>query len=241
MPRTALVLLLVALSSPNLAAQVAKNPSAPPLPPSDPQAVAVIQAAITALGGAQTIGQAKNWNVQGTLQGAVNSGASSDTISTSSATVTNIAGTTSTPLRSIASTSLLMPTLVGAILLRQSQDPYYVTRYGGTATLGSQPVTQVIFARARTAFGVAQVWSFDSKTGLPTQVEFNLPAQIGQIRSPRGTVTLSNYQPVSGVLYPFEISERIPGSPLPETITVSSVSASATEPSNPIAATGVAQ
>ena len=241
MPRTALVLVLCVLASLNLAAQVAKSPSAPPLPPSDPQAVAVVQAAITALGGAQAIGPAKNWTVQGALQGVVNSGASTDMISTSVATVTNVAGTTSTPLRHIASTSLLMPTLVAAILLKESQDPYYVMRYGGTATIGLQPVTQIIFARARTAFGRAQVWSFDSKTGLPAQIEFNLPAEIGQMRSPRGTVTLSDYQPVSGVLYPFEILARIPGSPLPETIMVSSVGASATEPSNPTAATGVAQ
>ena len=88
---------------------------------------------------------------------------------------------------------------------------------------------------------MAQVWFFDSKTGLPAQIEFNLAAEIGQMRSPLGIVILSNYQPVSGVLYPFEILARIPGSPLPETITVSSVGASATELSNPTAATVGAQ
>jgi hypothetical protein len=241
MSRIAFVLVLFTLGSLNAAAQGARAPSSLPVPSSDPQAVTVIQAAITALGGATTIGQAKNWTVQGALQGVVNSGASTDMISTSMATVTNIAGTTSTPLRHIASTSLLMPTLVGAILLKESQDPYYVMRYGGTATLGSQPVTQIIFARARTAFGMAQVWFFDSKTGLPAQIEFNLAAEIGQMRSPLGIVILSNYQPVSGVLYPFDILARIPGSPLPETITVSSVGASATESSNPPAATVGAQ
>ena len=86
------------------------------------------------------------------------------------------------------------------------------------ATLGSQPVTQIIFARARTASGRAQVWSFDSKTGLPAQIEFNLAAEIGQMRSPRRDSELSPIiTPVSGVLYPFGISARIPGSPLPET------------------------
>ena len=117
MSRIAFVLVLFTLGSLNAAAQGARAPSSLPVPSSDPQAVTVIQAAITALGGATAIGQAKNWTVQGTLQGVVNSGASTDMISTSVATVTNIAGTTSTPLRHIASTSLLMPTLVGAILL----------------------------------------------------------------------------------------------------------------------------
>jgi len=242
MSRIAFVLVLFTLGSLNAAAQGARAPSSLPVPSSDPQAVTVIQAAISALGGATAIGQAKNWIVQGALQGAVNSASSSDMISTSVANVANIVnGTTSTPLRNIASTSLLMPTLVGAILLKESQDPYFVMRYGGPATIGSQSVTQIIFARARTAFGLAQVWSFDSKTGLPAQIEFNLAAEIGQMRSPLGTVILSDYQAVSGILYPFEILVRIPRSPLPETITVSSVSASATQPSNPIAATGSAQ
>ena len=98
MSRIAFVLVFFSLGSLN-AAQRARASSSLPVPSSDPQAVTVIQAAITALGGATTIGQAKNWTVQGALQGVVSSGASTDLISTSVATVTNIGGTTSTPLR----------------------------------------------------------------------------------------------------------------------------------------------
>ena len=49
---------------------------------SDPQAVAVVQAAITALGGATAIGQAQSWTFQGSLSGPTANGNVSYTVST---------------------------------------------------------------------------------------------------------------------------------------------------------------
>ena len=106
------------------------------------------------------------------------------------------------------------------------------------ATLGSQPVTQIIFARARTAFGRAQVWFFDSKTGLPAQIEFNLAAEIGQMRSPlrnSDSLQLSTLYQVSCI--PSKCWREYQAARCPKAITVSSVGASATESSNPTAET----
>jgi hypothetical protein len=241
MPRTALVLLLMALSSPNLAAQVAKSPSAPPLPPSDPQAVTFVQAAIAALGGASAISQTQSWAIQGTLAGPFNSRAWSETIvpkTAASATVPPsqpTRPTTSAP--NILTTSFFVPALLGAVLSEESQDPNYTLRYVGPTILGSEAVTEIVFSRARTAAGRAQVWYFDSKTSLPAQIEFNLPAQLGHMKSPIGTVAVSNYQPIAGILYPTHIVVTGPGS-LPEVITTQSVSPNAINASIPVAVGG---
>src|SRR5579863_4887527 len=50
-------------------------------PASDPQAVAVVQAAITALGGATAIGQVQTWELQALADGPIDNGKISDTIS----------------------------------------------------------------------------------------------------------------------------------------------------------------
>src|SRR6267154_4009019 len=47
----------------------AQAPSSTPPQSSDPQAVAVVQAAITALGGATAIGQAQSWTFHAQTQG----------------------------------------------------------------------------------------------------------------------------------------------------------------------------
>jgi hypothetical protein len=58
-------------------------------------------------------------------------------------------------------------------------------------------------------------------------VFFELPAQIGQTKSLRGLVDLSDYRAVSGALYPFTIVVYMEGS-LPATLTLRSLTPSAT-------------
>ena len=121
------------------------------------------------------------------------------------------------------------PALVGAILLKESQDPEFSIQYGGSFTLASKPVTTIVFTVGIPPMP-AQIWTFDA-ANLPMQIDFRLPAEIGAKRSVYGVVGLSDYQSVSGVLHPFQIVSFLPGKP-PEIVTIQSMNADATAPPN---------
>jgi hypothetical protein len=197
-------------------------------PASDPQAVAVVQAAITALGGAAAIGQAQSWTFHAKTQGPHSNGEVDYMISTDNDTgkVMRRDGTMK-PAPPIH--SHIVPALVGAILLKESQDPEFSMQYGGTSIVDSKPVTNIIFAIGPTKFP-AQIWTFDA-ANLAVQIDFRLPAEIGARQSFPLTVALSDYRPVSGVLYPFQIVTFWPGKP-PEIATLQSVNANAAAPPN---------
>jgi hypothetical protein len=125
--------------------------------------------------------------------------------------------------------SHFVPALVGAILLKESQDSKFSLQYGGLSTLDSKPVTFIIFAFGPTKLP-AQIWTFDA-ANLPVQIDFRLPAEIGARQSFPLAVALSDYRPVSGVLYPFQIVTFLPGKP-PEIVTLQSVNANVTAPPN---------
>ncbi len=197
-------------------------------PASDPQAVAVVQAAITALGGATAIGQAQSWTFQAQTQGPHSNGNIDYTISTDTDTGKRfLRDGTTRPAPAIH--SHFVPALVGAILLTESQDPNFSMLYAGASTMDSKPVTAIIFAVGPAKLP-AQIWTFDA-ANLPVQIDFRLPAQIGARESFPFVVALSDYQPVSGVQYPFRIISFVPGKP-PEIVTLQSVSASTTAPPN---------
>ena len=196
---------------------------------SDPQAVAVVQAAITALGGATAISQAQSWTFHADMQGPHANGTVDYVISTDTDTgkVMRRDGTM-TPAPPIH--SHFLPALVGAILLKESQDPEFSLQYGGTSTVDSKPVTTIIFAFADGSKFPAQIWTFDA-TNLPVQIDFRLPAEICARQSFPLAVALSDYRSVSGVLYPFQIVTSWPGKP-PEIVTLRSVNADASAPTN---------
>jgi hypothetical protein len=205
-------------------------------PASDPQAVAVVQAAITALGGAVAIGQAQSWTFQGRMFGAFGNENVSYAISTDADTGTLVFpdGTTKPAPKP---QSYFLPALAASILLRQFQDPAFTMRSGGTTTMDSKPVTIVIFDfQAGTVQFPAQVWVFDA-SNLPVRVDFRLPTEIGAKRSIHGTVLLSDFHLVSGVLYPFTMVEMLPAAPT-EVVTIHSVSSTVSAPKNEANAMG---
>jgi hypothetical protein len=195
---------------------------------SDPQAVAVVQAAITALGGATAIGQAQSWTFQAQTQGPHANGNVDYGISTDTDTgkVVRRDGTTR---RAPAIHSHFVPALVGAILLKEFQDPEFSMQYVGASTQDSKPVTTVVFTVGQTRIP-AQIWTFDA-ANLPVQIDFRLPAEIGARQSFPIVVVLLDYRPVSGILYPFKIVSLLPGRQ-PEIVTLQSVNANATAPPN---------
>jgi hypothetical protein len=179
----------------------------------------VIQAAITALGGATAIGQTHNWSFQAQLDG-MKKGTTNDTLDTdakpASATAPTASATGAFP-------SPFLPAFVAALLLKESNNPNYILRHEGQITVGSRTLSIVTIWNVRTRFRPAQIWYFDNATGLPAVIDFRLPTQIGHFRSLRGLTELSDYRSVSGVQYPFQIVTRVPGKPLPEVVTLQSV------------------
>jgi hypothetical protein len=225
--RYAWLFVILFLTVPSWGKQASQQASAPQ-PASDPQAVAVVQAAITALGGATAIGQAQSWTFQAQTQGPHSNGNVDYMISTHTDTGHYVlADGTTKPAPAIH--SHFVPALVGAILLKESQDPEFSVQYVGLSTQDSKPVTTIIFRVGSEGFS-AQIWTFDA-ANLPVRIDFRLPAEIGARQSFPLLVALSDYRPVSGALYPFQIVSFLPGKP-PEIVTLQSVNANSTAPPN---------
>jgi hypothetical protein len=194
----------------------------------DPQAIAVVQAAITALGGAAAIGQTQSWTFQAQMQGPHANANLDYVISTDTDTGKFLLANGKTKPAPLIH-SHFIPALVGPILVKQSQDPEFSILYVGPSTLDSKPVTVVVFAVGPTRLP-AQIWSFDA-TNLPVRVDFRSPAEIGARESFPFVVVLSDYRSVSGISYPFRIVSLLPGGP-PQIVALQSVVASTTVPRN---------
>jgi hypothetical protein len=197
-------------------------------PASDLQAIAVVQAAITTLGGATAIGKAQSWTFQAQMQGPHANGNVSYSMSIDPNTGNYVlADGTTKPAPAIQ--SHFLPALVGAILVEESQDTDFTMLNGGASTLDSEPVSIVTFTIGPQNIP-AQIWYFNA-ANLPVLVDFKLPAEIGGRRSFPFVVALSDYQSVSGVLYPFSMVSFVPGKPR-EIVIIHSVTSGATAPPN---------
>jgi hypothetical protein len=186
----------------------------------------VVQAAITALGGATAVGQVQNWEFQGLTAGPLDTGNETETIDVQVPSESIVINGVSRLAPKFVSSSLFIPVLAGAILLQEAQDPNYELHLDAPSTLASKPVNIVKFLAASSK-GIAQIWVFDAATGLPARVFFESPAQIGRTKSFHALVDLSDYRAVSGALYPFSLVIYMEGS-LPETLDLQSLTASAT-------------
>jgi hypothetical protein len=223
--RAGLLVGILVLAIPSWSQQTSQ---ATTVPASDPQAVAVVQAAITALGGATAISQAQSWTFQAQMQGRYANGDVGYVMSTDTDTgLYLLADGTTKPAPATQSQSV--PALVGAILLKESQDPNFSMLFSGTAIQDSKPVSVIVFIFGLLKFP-AQIWTFDS-ANLPIQVDFRLPARIGARRSRHGLVVLSDYRSVGGVLYPFRIVSPVWGQ-LSQIVTLQLVASGATAPTN---------
>jgi len=195
----------------------------------DSQAVAVVQAAITALGGATAIAQPQGWTFQASLQGPIANG----TVSYSLGWDTGIVRTVVSPNGKVGKArpiqSLFVPVVIGSVLLGESKDPQFVIKYGGVIDIDSVSVAVVNFSVTAMPSIISQVWWFDATTGLPKRVAFNMPAEIGSRVSLPGLIELSDYRSVSGVLHPFRIITQLSGRP-PEIVTLQSAVTSSVAP-----------
>jgi hypothetical protein len=222
--RSALAVCVLLLAVPSWGKQPPQSPSTTQ-PASDPQAVAVVQAAITALGGAVTISQVQSWTLQASVQGPTANGEVSYTMSTVPDTSWYVVSANGTTKPAPGIRSLFVPVAVGSVLTTESQDPRFLLKYRTSTSLGSKTVAVIDFYVPGVPF-VAQVWCFDTSSNLPVSINFRLPAELGERISPQGVVNLSGYQTVSGVLYPFLLSVSIEHAHLPEVITIQAVTPS---------------
>ncbi len=213
-------------------------PSPPwvPHPIRDDDAVKVVQASISAMGSANVIGAVQSYIVQsnvtampgapgkdGVAVWTVAGGDSRWDYPTSQGTstlssgngspFTSLNGTTqSMPQRAVR--ALIVPHLVASLLLKEFLDQNYSIINFGTTTLDSKAVTIVKIESQRTrddARVTTQIWYFDNQSNLPSRVEYHLPDAKVQSRFMPIAVDLSDYESVSGVLFPSQVITTING------------------------------
>lgn len=233
-------LICLVLFAITVSAQVLPLGPPPPLaaPVRDAQAVAVVQNAINALGGA-LIGQQQTWLVQGSVTGSPNAPAPGGTFTwTAAGAEYRFEGATSSgnslfatghgnPTQSTSGSSrnvssyvsraMFVPALVGPVLLQELQSQSYSVRFGGKNTIGSEPVL-IVTTAAETTYPdnviTPQTWYFDASSGLPVRVDFRSPIP----KYPAGYVTerfdYSDFRAIAGTMFPFQIGLSIEGQSL---------------------------
>ena len=219
--------LLVAVST--LQAQSTRQPSntavrsgtSTSAPIQDPQALEIVQAAITALGGSQALSGTHTWTFQAHMEGPLANGnvnypITVNSTGTEDAVVQARNGKqwTAPPVH-----SLFVPFVLGSVLVDQTQNTQFSIRYLGLSNQGTTSAEVVTFIPAADPNSLPQLWHFDTKTSLPTSVSFGSPAELGSTISVPGQTLLSDYRPISGVLYPFRVVINLAGKG-PEVITL---------------------
>lgn len=208
-----------------------------PATTNDPQAVAIVQTAITALGGAPAIGQSNRWAFQGQTEGDFQNGSKSETLDATVTQTQALSPGGSPPPRVpvwVTPRSPFIPALVGSILVRESQSPTFSMELQTSPSIDG--ISVVVFSVPTTGGRriPAQFWYFDKTTGLPKRISFTAAARIGQVESlSNADALLSDYRAVGGVLYPYHIETLLQRTQERKVITLQGVT--------PSAATGGAQ
>jgi hypothetical protein len=231
--RILLPLVVAALFSASLPAQTAQTTSPTGQARQgvrDSAALAAVQTALNALGGATAISQIQSWTFQATMgwgDGTIGQQTVSYTLDTQPSSFTIVKGGVQS---TVYIRSYFVPVVLAAVLASQVQEPRYSVQPGQSAAQGN-PGSTVSFS-LRPVPNVDQLWHFDGTTGLPVSVEFHRPARLGSHISRVGVIQLSNYQSVGGVLYPFKVVTMERGMP-PRTITIQLITPSAAAPTAP--------
>jgi hypothetical protein len=218
------------MSPPTSTATMPPLPWTPPPTVRDPQAIAVVQTSINAMGGAAAIAQVQNLVVNMQADESSAGGAAGPLVLTVSGTefrsdfqgpngVVTLSTGNGTPYRTNqgatkkvsqwVTRAQFSPVLIASILTNEFQNPNYSFQFKGNSTLGSNSV--VVIATVSQASKVdsqvtPQTWYFDSSTGLPVRVEYRLPDNGRSKFFLTGAADISGYQSVAGVLYPFQAS-----------------------------------
>jgi outer membrane lipoprotein-sorting protein len=200
-------------------------------PTRDPRAIQVIQQSLAVMGGASAISQISNCVAQGTIQAPPGSWMTSGSLtwetsgtefrySNPSPQGTEIfvsghgqpASTTGgVTVRVFAhvSEAVFPPHLPALVLFEELQDSRYSVVNLGTGTVEGKPALHVQTSLAGNPIDAQvtqQDWYLDPNTGLPLRVEYRLPSHNDALQFLSAAFEFANYQAVSGVLVPFQIT-----------------------------------
>lgn len=217
-----------------------------PSPVRDPQALATIQGALNAMGGASAVAAIQDSTVQGTMTYDSNSNMPpasfiwqtsgvefQHTVQNSNGTYTSLSGHGKAaqlmngnwahlpPYNSRAELQFHIPALA---LYAETQNANYTFLFMGSSTISGNAAIHVHTVDNSDAIGslvTPQEWYFDPSTYLPIRVEFKIPSQRNPHDSFPASMNFSNYQVVSGLAVPYQV--RVQVWQVSKTATVSSV------------------
>ena len=228
----------------------------PPLTPRrDSSALVVVQNAIKALGGAAYIGQAKDWKVIAQRQASAASQSSSGKIIWEATSTEFKSDFPVSSGRSVLTSghgiparagggaiefvppyvlhAAFVPSLVGAVLLRELLDPNRSFELLPPTTGNNAATIVKTYSVASQSDRVAteQTWYFDSGTHLPTRIEYRFPDSKNPNQFGTTSVDLSKYKPIGSVLYPFQIVMSQRGQKMAD-VTVQSITVNTSIPAS---------
>lgn len=234
-------------------------------PTKDPQAVAVIQSAISAMGGAAVIGSVQNSVVIGSSVNSAESQNGTQTFiwtyagnqfrnendaQTGSHILVSNSGTPQdyqdgswVPSPAAIIRANLPYHIPALVLLNEINDAAYSIAYIGTTPMNGVDAIHIQTLDDSDAIGqvyTLQDWYFDPTSGIPLRVEFQIPVDQKPQDSVQAAINFSNFQAVSGILVPLQLN--ITEGPSSCTSTVTSVVFNANiSPSEFTSGTGVTQ
>jgi hypothetical protein len=254
--RASVLILLLGLMSQSVLAQATSpspSPTSPPTPVQDAQAVAAIQSAIAAMGGATAIAAIQSSVAQGTSVATPDDGSGTrnftwshsgqdfryenDAASGSHIFVSNsgspcdIEGNTVVASARHVARANLPFHLPAVVLFNELSNPNYTLTYIGVAPLNGTSAVHIQTADNSDSVGqlvTPQDWYFDPTTGLPLSVQYRIPSAGSAQNWQPGSISFANFQPVNGVLVPFQLTiQEGPAAVPPVVATISSVTLNA--------------
>jgi hypothetical protein len=224
-------------------AQSQPTSSLPP-PVRDPQAIAVLQSAITALGGTSAVAAITDATVVGTEQDVSNPGGPAATFTWQSAgsefrfTTQNSNGPYialsghGTPAQQKQGNWLPWPYhvartcqpfyLPAVALYAELQDPNHTLTYVGPVTVNGNSAIKIHTFDASDKVGplvTPQDWYFDPVSFLPLRVDYLFPYQDDANHASPLSMGFANYQNVGGILVPYQLQLQLISASTVATIT----------------------
>ena len=117
-----------------------------------------------------------------------------------------------TALQSYVTEAMFVPVAIAPVLAQELANPKMSLRFKDNETLGTVSVA-VVTTALETDYPdnvvTPQTWYFDTSTGLPVRVEFRAPDIHDPLNFIPTAVDLSNFQLISGVAYPFKVVSSV--------------------------------
>ncbi|MHB8652642.1 MAG: hypothetical protein ACYDA9_02055 [Terriglobia bacterium] len=200
------------------------------VPQRDPAAVAIVQNAVSAMGGGAAVAAVTDATVNGTITSTPGSSTKSGTlllidappefrteVQTDAGTSLFVSGHGQPASQRHGVVSSLMPHLALAnppfhlpavLLLRELNNSQYSIKAEGRVTVGNTVAEKVhisLDTDSVTSLVTPQDWYFDSRTGLPLRVEHRLPDNLRPEIFTPAAEEFSDFRQVAGILVPFRM------------------------------------